>query len=183
MESFKALGLSDEICEALAKKGFSNPTPIQEAVIPRLLGGEKDTIGQAATGTGKTAAFGLPILESVEEKAGHVQALVLAPTRELAIQVADEMSSLQGRRRVHILPIYGGQSFGPQFKGLRRGADIVVGTPGRVIDHIERGSLDLSQLKFLVLDEADEMLNMGFIDDIEAVMNAASPDQIGRAHV
>ncbi|WP_462327734.1 DEAD/DEAH box helicase [Desulfobaculum sp.] len=177
MECFKALGLSDCICDALARKGFSEPTPIQEAVIPRLLSGERDVVGQAATGTGKTAAFGLPILESIEAGAGHVQALVLAPTRELAVQVADEIESFKGNKRINVLPIYGGQAFGPQFQGLRRGADIVVGTPGRVLDHIERGSLDLSNISFLVLDEADEMLNMGFIDDIETVMAAASEDR------
>ncbi|NJB67428.1 ATP-dependent RNA helicase DeaD [Desulfobaculum xiamenense] len=146
-------------------------------MIPRLLGGERDIVGQAATGTGKTAAFGLPILEKIAGGSGHVQALVLAPTRELAIQVAEELESLKGAQRLNVLPIYGGQAFGPQFRGLRQGADIVVGTPGRVLDHIERGSLDLSQISFLVLDEADEMLNMGFIEDIEAVMAAASPER------
>lgn len=171
MTAFKDLGLSDNIVEALDKKGFVAPTPIQEQTIPTLLSGERDILGQAATGTGKTAAFGLPIVELCEENARRVQALVLCPTRELAVQVSRELSSFRGAKRLSTFTIYGGQAFGPQFQALNRGVDIVVGTPGRVLDHVRRGSLKLSDLTFLVLDEADEMLDMGFLDDIEEVMS------------
>ncbi|BBD06826.1 DEAD/DEAH box helicase [Desulfovibrio ferrophilus] len=177
MDAFKALGLSDQTLEALTRKGFTEPTPIQEATVPLLLSGESDVVGLAATGTGKTAAFGLPIVELAEPNAGFVQALVLCPTRELAVQVAREIGSLRGSKRLKVLTVYGGQPFGPQLKGLRDGSDVVVGTPGRVLDHLRRGSLDLSELTFFVLDEADEMLDMGFIDDIQEVMSAASPDK------
>ncbi len=167
---FAALGLPEPLLRALKAVGYESPSPIQAATIPPLLGG-RDLLGQAQTGTGKTAAFALPVLARIDLRGGPPQALVLAPTRELAIQVAEAMQKyaayLPG---FHVLPIYGGQSYGPQLAGLKRGAQVVVGTPGRVIDHLERGSLDLSQLKFLVLDEADEMLNMGFIDDVEKVL-------------
>ncbi|WP_031480561.1 DEAD/DEAH box helicase [Maridesulfovibrio frigidus] len=172
MEKFRNLGLSDVIIEALEKKGFTEPTPIQEQTIPMLLSGEKDIVGQAQTGTGKTAAFGLPILENVVEGAGHVQAIVLTPTRELAMQVADEINSFRGKRRISIATVYGGQAMLPQLKALKRGADIVVGTPGRVLDHIKRKTLKLSQIKFFVLDEADEMCNMGFLEDVSEIMEA-----------
>jgi len=177
MDAFRSLGLSERTLEALARKGFSEPTPIQQATIPLLLSGETDVVGLAATGTGKTAAFGLPIVELVQPRAGRIQALVLCPTRELAVQVAREIESLSGNRRMSVLTVYGGQPFGPQLKGLRDGADVVVGTPGRVLDHLRRGSLDLSALSFMVLDEADEMLDMGFIEDIQEVMEAAPEDK------
>jgi len=168
--SFAALGLPAPLLGALAAVGYESPSPIQAATIPPLLAG-RDVLGQAQTGTGKTAAFALPALARLDASQQAPQVLVLAPTRELAIQVAEAFqkyaSQLPG---FHVLPIYGGQSYYPQLQALKRGVQVVVGTPGRVIDHLERGSLDLSQLRCLVLDEADEMLRMGFIDDVEAVL-------------
>ena len=170
MEKFRVLGISDRILAALEKKGFEEPSPIQSATIPLLLSGEKDVIGQAQTGTGKTAAFGIPIIELLEPRKGCVQAVILAPTRELAIQIAEEMNSLRGDKGMDILPIYGGQSIEIQLSRLKRGVDVVVGTPGRVMDLMERRALDLSKVSFAVLDEADEMLNMGFVEDIESIL-------------
>jgi len=171
LAKFKAMGLSDVILKALKKKGFEEPSQIQEKTIPLLLEAKQDLIGQAQTGTGKTAAFGLPILEKLEpSKDKKVQALILAPTRELAIQVAEELNSLKGTKKLKILPVYGGQSIGGQISNLKRGVDIVVGTPGRIIDHIGRKTLKLDCLKYMILDEADEMLNMGFIDDVEEIL-------------
>ncbi len=168
--TFSALGLPEPLLRALAEVGYETPSPIQAATIPPLLAG-RDVLGQAQTGTGKTAAFALPILAQIDPAQTRPQALALAPTRELAIQVAEAFQKyahhLPG---FHVLPIYGGQGYGPQLSALRRGVHVVVGTPGRVIDHLQRGSLDLSQLRCLVLDEADEMLRMGFIDDVEAVL-------------
>ncbi|BAV97408.1 DEAD/DEAH box helicase [Lysobacter enzymogenes] len=167
---FTDLALSEPLLRALADVGYESPSPIQAATIPPLLQG-RDVLGQAQTGTGKTAAFALPILANIDPAQARPQALVLAPTRELAIQVAEAFQKyathLPG---FHVLPIYGGQSYYPQLQALKRGVQVVVGTPGRVIDHLERGSLDLSQLRCLVLDEADEMLRMGFIDDVENVL-------------
>ena len=177
LAKFKALGLSDSTLKALKKKGFEEPTPIQEKVIPLFLKGECDIIGQAQTGTGKTTAFGTPIIERIPEKSGKVQAIVLTPTRELAIQVSEELNSLKGDKKLHIVPIYGGQSMTQQLRILRNGVDIVVGTPGRVIDHLERKSLDLEHIAYFVLDEADEMLNMGFIDDIKEILRATGPEK------
>lgn len=177
MEGFGALGLSERMLKALDEKGFTEPTPIQEKTIPLILEGEVDVVGLASTGTGKTAAFGLPVLDLAEERAGYVQALVLCPTRELAVQVAGELESLRGSKRLNIVTLYGGQPFGPQLRGLRAGADIVVGTPGRVLDHLGKGSLDLSELAYLILDEADEMLDMGFVGDIESVLDASPDDR------
>jgi ATP-dependent RNA helicase DeaD len=172
---FADLGLSEALLTTLSEVGYESPSPIQAATIPPLLEG-RDLLGQAQTGTGKTAAFALPILARLDRTKTKPQALVLAPTRELAIQVAEAFqryaSKLPG---FHVLPIYGGQSYGPQLSGLKRGAHVVVGTPGRVIDHLERGSLDLSALTTLVLDEGDEMLRMGFIDDVEAVLRKTPP--------
>ncbi|MDK2946649.1 DEAD/DEAH box helicase [Geotoga petraea] len=171
MIKFEELGLSKETLSALKKKGFEEPTPIQEKTIPILMNEDKDVIGQAQTGTGKTAAFGIPIIEDLEHsKSRDVQALILAPTRELAVQVAEEINSLKGSRNLFVLPVYGGASIDHQIRGLKRGADIVVGTPGRVIDHINRGTLKLNSLKYMILDEADEMLNMGFIEDVEKIL-------------
>ncbi|HEY7872537.1 MAG TPA: DEAD/DEAH box helicase [Rudaea sp.] len=167
---FRDLGLADALLRALAEVGYETPSPIQAATIPPLLAG-LDVLGQAQTGTGKTAAFALPILSRLNLSKTKPQALVLAPTRELAIQVAEAFQRYAAQMPgFHVLPIYGGQSYGPQLSGLKRGTHVIVGTPGRVIDHLERGSLDLSQLTTLVLDEADEMLRMGFIDDVEAVL-------------
>ena len=167
---FSDLGLPETLMQALRTVGYEVPSPIQAATIPPLLAG-RDLIGQAQTGTGKTAAFALPALAQLDAKASKPQVLVLAPTRELAIQVAEAFqtysASMPGFR---VLPVYGGQPYGQQLSALRRGVHVVVGTPGRVIDHLDRGTLDLSELKTLVLDEADEMLRMGFIDDVEAVL-------------
>ena len=138
---------------------------------------EKDVVGQAQTGTGKTAAFGLPIMDRIVSDEKRVKTLILTPTRELAIQVSEELNSLKGKKKLKIVPIYGGQSIELQLKRLTSGADIVVGTPGRVIDHLNRRTLDISKLDYLVLDEADEMLNMGFIEDIESILKRANPDK------
>ncbi len=175
MEKFRNLGLSDITIAALQEKGFEEPTPIQDAVIPLLMKEKFDLVGQAQTGTGKTAAFGLPIIEKLEAKAKRVQALILVPTRELALQVSEELNSLKGKRPYTIVPIYGGQSMEQQFQKLKRGIDIVVGTPGRILDHIERKRLKLQDISWLVLDEADEMLNMGFIEDIKEIISHVNP--------
>lgn len=177
MEGFKALGLSDEILLALEKKGYETPTPIQEQTIPLLLNGDLDIVGQAQTGTGKTAAFGLPILERFDPNQRSVQALILAPTRELAIQVAEEIKSFKGSKRIWITTVYGGAPISQQMRDLEKGTHVVVGTPGRVIDLIERKKLILDEVKYVVLDEADEMLNMGFIDDIELILKSCAPER------
>ncbi len=167
---FTDLNLSAPILKALKEVGYETPSPIQASTIPHLLE-NRDVLGTAQTGTGKTAAFALPILSRIDIKQAAPQALVLAPTRELAIQVAEAFQRYATHiPKFHVLPIYGGQSYGPQLQALRRGVHVVVGTPGRVIDHLEKGSLDLSQLKTLVLDEADEMLRMGFIEDVERIL-------------
>lgn len=172
---FADLNLSEPLLRVLKELGYEAPSPIQAATIPLLLD-NKDVLGQAQTGTGKTAAFALPILSRIDIKQTTPQALVLAPTRELAIQVAEAFqryaSHIPG---FHVLPIYGGQSYVSQLSALRRGVHVVVGTPGRVIDHLEKGSLDLSKVKTMVLDEADEMLRMGFIDDVEKILQK-TPD-------
>ncbi len=170
MTTFNDLGLHPQVVEAVLERGYETPTPIQEGVIPLLLEG-KDIIGQAQTGTGKTAAFSLPLLHNIDPGSGHVQALVLAPTRELAMQVSRIMSEYGRTRRIRVLTVYGGASYSQQLRGLRRGADVVVGTPGRLIDLIERKALDLSNIDNLVLDEADEMLSMGFVEDIEKILD------------
>lgn len=167
---FKKLGLSSQCLDALRKKGFEEPTEIQEKVIPILLTEDVDLVGQAQTGTGKTAAFALPMIEKLMPGASHVQVLILAPTRELAVQVAEEINTLKGKKNFSICPVYGGQSIDVQLRKLKRGVDIVVGTPGRVIDHLNRKTLKLDKISYLVLDEADEMLNMGFIEDVEEIM-------------
>jgi len=177
LEKFRQLGISEQTLKALAKKGFEEPSPIQAITIPLLLSGEKDIMGQAQTGTGKTAAFGIPIIEKLHHGKKNVQAIILAPTRELAIQIAEEMNSLKGEKVLEIVPIYGGQSIDMQLSRLHRGVDIVVGTPGRVLDMIHRGSLLLDKVTFAVLDEADEMLNMGFIEDIEEILSKTGPDK------
>jgi len=169
---FTAFGLPEPLLAALREVGYESPSPIQAATIPPLMAGH-DVIGQAQTGTGKTAAFALPALARLDPTPGKPQVLVLAPTRELAIQVAEAFQSYAKHiPGFQILPIYGGQGYGPQLHALRRGVHVVVGTPGRVIDHLQRGTLDLSQLRLLVLDEADEMLRMGFIDDVETVLKS-----------
>ena len=171
LEEFKALGLSDDILTAIAIKGFETPSAIQSLTIPHLLTTDKDIIAQAQTGTGKTAAFGLPIIQMLTSRRNIPQAIVLVPTRELALQVTQELISFN-THDLSIAPIYGGASMTEQLRRLKKGIDIVVGTPGRILDHIRRGTLDLSAIAYLVLDEADEMLNMGFIEDIEEIMHA-----------
>ncbi len=167
---FSRLGLSEPLTLALDRLGFSQPTPVQAACIPALLGG-RDVLGEAQTGTGKTGAFGLPLIERIDTEDRSVQALVLTPTRELANQVAGALGDFaSGRPGTDILPVYGGQPMGAQLRRLRAGPQIVVGTPGRVVDHMKRGTLTLDALKFVVLDEADEMLRMGFIEDIEWIL-------------
>ena len=168
--SFGDLVINRRIAQALTDMGFEEPTPIQQKAIPLLFEG-KDVIGQAQTGTGKTAAFGIPIVEMVNTRYG-VQALIVTPTRELAIQVAEEISRIGKYRRVRTLPIYGGQSIDRQIRTLRQGVQVVIGTPGRLLDHLNRKTLNLQNIKMVVLDEADEMLDMGFIEDIEAILQA-----------
>ncbi|WP_129596817.1 DEAD/DEAH box helicase [Methanohalophilus profundi] len=172
MESltFKDLNLSKNIERAVEDMGFEEPTPIQSQSIPYLMEG-KDVIGQAQTGTGKTAAFGIPALEMLDVKSKKVQVVVLCPTRELANQVAEEMSKLAKYQNTKMLPVYGGQPIDRQIKALRRGVHIVIGTPGRIMDHIQRKTLKLDGVKMLVLDEADEMLDMGFREDIEFILS------------
>ncbi|GAA0775790.1 DEAD/DEAH box helicase [Clostridium subterminale] len=167
---FEELGLKDSILKSINDLNFENPSDIQEKSIPVSLQGY-DIIGQAQTGTGKTLAFGAPILSNMGPKGGAIQTLILAPTRELAIQVSEELLKLCKYEKYKILAIYGGQSFDRQLAALKRGVDIVVGTPGRILDHINRRTLKLQNVKFLVLDEADEMLNMGFIEDIESILS------------
>ncbi|MCB9704766.1 MAG: DEAD/DEAH box helicase [Myxococcales bacterium] len=168
--TFAGLDLPEPLLRALGDVGYAAPSPIQEATIPEMMAG-RDVVGQAQTGTGKTAAFALPILAGLDRRARRVQALVLTPTRELGIQVADALTRYAAHLpNVRILPIYGGQSYGPQLDALARGVQVVVGTPGRLLDHVRRGSLDLGALRWLVLDEADEMLKMGFIDDVEEIL-------------
>jgi len=169
--TFEGLGLDARLVQATDALGFKNPTPIQEQAIPVLLSGTKDLVGLAQTGTGKTAAFGLPLLQLVDAAQRHPQALVVCPTRELCLQIVSEMESFKKfMPGMHVLAVYGGSSIGLQIRDLRRGVHIVVATPGRLIDLIERKAIDLGQIKYVVLDEADEMLNMGFQDDIEFIL-------------
>jgi len=192
LPSFAELGLAPQVLKAVQEVGYETPSPIQAASIPYLLEG-KDLLGMAQTGTGKTAAFALPLLSRLDTRSRVPQMLVLAPTRELAIQVAEACQTYAKHLPdFHVLPIYGGQAYDTQLRQLKRGAQVIVGTPGRVMDHIRRGSLNLDTLKSLVLDEADEMLRMGFIDDVEwilehtpqerqiALFSATMPSQIKR---
>ena len=173
---FKELGLSPEVLKAVDKMGFEEASPIQTAVIPLLLEG-RDVVGQSATGSGKTAAFGIPAVERIDPALKKVQALILCPTRELAVQVAEEIAKLAFfKRGVREVPIFGGQSYERQFRALDAGAQIVIGTPGRVMDHMERGTIKLDHLKIVILDECDRMLDMGFRDDIERIL-AATPTE------
>ena len=167
---FDQLALSAPVLKALQDVGYETPSPIQTQTIPLLLQG-RDVLGQAQTGTGKTAAFALPILTNLDLQQKDPQALVLAPTRELAIQVAEAFQTYAGHiKGFHVLPVYGGQDYSGQIRALKRGVHVVVGTPGRVMDHMRRGTLKLDALTTLVLDEADEMLRMGFIDDVEWIL-------------
>lgn len=174
---FADFGLDDRLLQTLTQIGYEEASPIQAATIPALLAG-RDLVGLAQTGTGKTAAFALPILERLTPGGKRPQALVLAPTRELALQVCEAFQTYAGRMPgLQVLPVYGGQGYGVQLSALARGVQVVVGTPGRIIDHLNRGTLDLSELRFLVLDEADEMLSMGFTEDVEAILAATGPDK------
>lgn len=175
-KKFSELGLDENILKAIDAMGFEEPSKIQAEVIPILLEGH-DVIGQAQTGTGKTLAFGAPILSSLGRSEGIINSIILTPTRELAIQVNDELNRIAKFTKVKLLPVYGGQPIERQISALRKGIDMVVGTPGRVLDLIRRRVLDLSSIRFLVLDEADEMLNMGFIDDIEEIIKNSSKDR------
>ncbi|MFI3264255.1 MAG: DEAD/DEAH box helicase [Rikenellaceae bacterium] len=176
-DQFEALGLDTQMLNAIKAKGFETPTQIQSLVIPRLLEGENDLIAQSHTGTGKTATFGLPIMQQIERGEEGVKAIILVPTRELAIQAAEELQSFNSEKRLVITAIYGGAAMSEQLRRLSKGVDIVVGTPGRTLDHIRRGTLKLGNVKFLVLDEADEMLNMGFIEDVEEIMSHTPEDR------
>ncbi len=167
--SFSELNLHPQLVQAVADRGYVTPSPIQAGIIPVMLTG-RDVIGQAQTGTGKTAAFSLPILHNIEPGLGHVQSLVLVPTRELAMQVANAMFEYGRHRSIQVLPVYGGQSYTRQTGRLKKGVDVVVGTPGRLLDLIKQKALDLRHTKTVVLDEADEMLSMGFIEDIESIL-------------
>ena len=169
MKDFRELGLSEANLLTLRKKGFLEPTEIQAMAIPLLMKNKVDIIAQAQTGTGKTAAFALPLIEKLHP-CGKVQALILAPTRELVLQICAEIDSLKGENPMEVLPIYGGSPYSIQLRGLKSGPSIVVGTPGRILDHIRRGTLVLEGIEFFILDEADEMLNMGFIEDIETII-------------
>jgi ATP-dependent RNA helicase DeaD len=174
-KTFEELGLSADLLKALRENKFESPFPIQEAAIPLILQG-RDVVGQAHTGTGKTAAFGLPILSRIKPE-GSVQALILTPTRELAVQVTNEINRFAKYTGIRTVSIYGGQSIGVQLDRLRRGVQIVVATPGRLIDHIKQGSIILDDVKFVVLDEADRMLDMGFIDDIKFILFYVNDDR------
>lgn len=168
--TFSDLGLDANVLKALKDVGYETPSAIQAATIPVLLQG-RDVVGLAQTGTGKTAAFALPVLSQMETGSKNPQALVLAPTRELALQVCEAFEKYAAHiKGVSVLPVYGGQGYGQQLSALRRGVDVIVGTPGRIMDHLDKGTLDLSELKFLVLDEADEMLKMGFAEDVETIL-------------
>ena len=176
-DGFGALGLSDDLLATLDELGYEEPTPIQRSAIPVLLGGG-DVVGAAATGTGKTAAFALPILQRLgEARRGHVDALVLVPTRELAMQVCEALYRYGRRRAARVVPVYGGQPIHRQLQALSGGVDVVVATPGRALDHLRRGSIDLSAVRTVVLDEADEMLDMGFAEDIESILTETPADR------
>jgi len=177
-KTFAELGLSEKTLEAINKKGFEEPSAIQVMTIPAMLKDNTHIIAQAQTGTGKTAAFGLPLIEIIKDgNPNMVQALILAPTRELAIQVSEEINSLKGDKDIRIVPIYGGQSIDQQLRRLKKGVHIVVGTPGRIIDHLKRKTLKIEKIQHLILDEADEMLNMGFIEDVEEIMKYTNPEK------
>ncbi len=174
--SFEDLGLDEYALKAVSKKGFVTPSPIQVLAIPRLLNGDSNLIARARTGTGKTAAFGLPIIQNIHDKSEHVEALVLEPTRELAMQTCEEMKSFTSEKFPRTTVLYGGASYAAQIRELKAGCEVVVGTPGRIKDHLERKTLDLSKIKYFILDEGDEMLDMGFIDDIREIFQKSNID-------
>ena len=171
MKSFDELGLNETTLSSITELGFETPTPIQEKAIPVLLSGTKDFIGLAQTGTGKTAAFGLPLLQLVQANEKYPQALIVCPTRELCIQIVNDINLFKKNTRgIHVVAVYGGASIGMQIKDIKKGVQLIAATPGRLIDLIERKAINLQQIKYVVLDEADEMLNMGFQDDIEFIL-------------
>ncbi|RKW25187.1 DEAD/DEAH box helicase [Candidatus Gracilibacteria bacterium] len=172
MKTFRDLGIREDILEAIEKKGYQNPSPIQERVIPVFLTGDKDIIGQAQTGTGKTASFGIPLLQLIDSKAKTTKAIILCPTRELAIQVSDEINSFAPDNKISTLLLYGGNPIRDEIRELKNKPNIIIGTPGRVIDHLNKGRLHLEDLEYFVLDEADEMLNIGFREEIEEIMKS-----------
>lgn len=174
MNSFEKFGLKPGLLQAIEKMGFETPSPIQEQTIPVLLEKAQDFIGLAATGTGKTAAFALPLLQNIDPTIKQTQALILCPTRELVVQVCEQINLLGREERIFALPVYGGVSYIPQIHGLKKGASIVVGTPGRIVDHLEKGNLNLSALKTLILDEADEMISMGFKESLQTVLESVN---------
>jgi ATP-dependent RNA helicase DeaD len=178
MKSFETLGLSRGLVESVQQIGFETPTPIQEKAIPVLLNGNRDFVGLAQTGTGKTAAFGLPLLELVEEKSKYTQALVLAPTRELGLQITSDLENFSEKfKAFNIVAVYGGASISEQIRKVKKGAQIIVATPGRLIDLIDRKAINLSTIKYVVLDEADEMLNMGFKEDLDKILSYTPEDK------
>lgn len=172
MTTFADLGLNPELLDIIAKLGYEKPSPIQEKVIPLILADEKDVIGQASTGTGKTAAFGLPIVEMLGRSNKKIRAIIILPTRELAVQVSKQLALFAQNTDLKVATVYGGQAMYTELAMFRSGVDIVVGTPGRLIDHLSRRRLDLSNIEYFVLDEFDEMLKMGFIEDIETILQA-----------
>ncbi len=193
MKSFEELGLEEDLLKAIRELGFENPMPVQEEVIPYLLEGDKDVVALAQTGTGKTAAFGLPILQKLDGKSLDTQALIMSPTRELCLQISDDLRDFaKYMPGVYVLPVYGGSSIEQQIRALRKGIQVIVATPGRLLDLMRRGCVDLSKVHDVVMDEADEMLDMGFTDDINAILSevpaerntllfsATMPDEIGK---
>ncbi|MBR4285131.1 MAG: DEAD/DEAH box helicase, partial [Methanocorpusculum sp.] len=176
-KTFAEFAISEDVLQAISDMGFEEPTPIQVMAIPQILEGN-DVTGQAQTGTGKTAAFGIPIIEKLNPENKNVQAIVLSPTRELTIQTAEEFSRLMKYKNgLNVVPIYGGQPIERQLRALRGPVQVVIGTPGRVIDHINRGTLRLEDVSMFVLDEADQMLDMGFREDIEAIFHETSNER------
>jgi ATP-dependent RNA helicase DeaD len=175
-DDFDSIGLRPELMQTITELGYSAPTPIQSELIPAMLAG-RDVIGQSQTGSGKTAAYGLPILQALTAGQSHVQGLIIAPTRELAIQVAEAVEQYGSRVGVRVLAVYGGQPYHTQISQIQKGVDVVVGTPGRMLDLIKRKSLNLEKVSTVVLDEADEMLSMGFIEDIETILEATPLDR------
>jgi ATP-dependent RNA helicase DeaD len=177
MKSFETLGLSKGLAESVQQIGFETPTPIQEKAIPVLLAGNRDFVGLAQTGTGKTAAFGLPLLELIDEKSKHTQALILAPTRELGLQITSDLENFTEKfKPFNIVAVYGGASISEQIRKVKKGAQIIVATPGRLIDLIDRKAINISTIRYVVLDEADEMLNMGFKEDLDKILSF-TPDE------
>jgi ATP-dependent RNA helicase DeaD len=180
LTSFEQLNLSKEVSKSIKEMGFEKPSEIQAKALPILLGDATDFLGLAATGTGKTAAFGIPLIEKIEARTREVQALIMCPTRELALQVAGQINLLGKHKGIGTVPVYGGASYGDQIRGIKQGAAVVIGTPGRIVDHLERGTLNLSQVKTLILDEADEMISMGFKEEMETILRAVSQEDCNK---